>query len=933
LDHSHTKKTLNQFLSCLSERLQLIIGDYDYLYNHDNNDSYGFAASSMSTKTTEIAFVDTVFGLLSSGVRIVKKEVGKFGILIEDFETKRKSQVPIEVEDKKDNDENENLKKMVTLAGIEINHWDSLLRLQIVKPSGDTQLESSMVFGKYAVSQSVEEWEKSLLLLTSNTTHSYAISSKEGPPQVTLIIDVDGYKFSGQINVTFFVSFEAHAEVKIDYDLNRLENLTISQLLEEINCALLPAIDVRFMPRTTSVNFGEYFGVNLTAAIGSKNFSLSAQDYPRFLEISNNALHWTQEFSRNIANYVLEKWVGSSLEKCPGVIIPEDNCTGSGHRQNHEGKTIYWLWKDSTTLWIIFGLIIVMQVGLLFIVRRENQNDEDNVVTTSRATPLLSSYEELMMNPIIATDGSNKKINRGNSIDCFIIRDICEDFNDEDESHVILEDQLIESTRNEPQMSIFESDKVPEAIRYLIPVIIVGTIILFISSNSSVGASVDISIQAGQYSIGIPGIFQFSLVKTASELYHAGIWPLLLLVVCFSGIWPYVKLAMMLYSWMRPSDYQHQRERRLLTLDALGKYSLVDVYVLILFVVAFRFHLGVSDNLGMDVYVTPIYGFFSFLLATCISLLLGHAVLFFHRRNMQNDNANVVRSSKIPIVNHEFGVRNGNSPKRLSCVIRGLLLLAILSTLGLLLRGFLKESFTFEIGGIAGIALDEDSVISSYSVVSLGLALPSSVESPQSLSIIFLQSIYFFFTVVTPVLCLAFLIILMFVPMRLKYQRYFLVAVEITRSWTAIEVFLLSILAALFQISTFASFMIGNKCESIDILAKKIFDEQDVNIVCFTVDASIESNCWFLVAGALLNSVLVSICLNFAENAVKEKTEDSFNERQQQSSSDATIYCWTSLVQKLFDLPCINRIIFVNIPNSYPVTEEDVTTLEDQSAD
>jgi len=300
---------------------------------------------------------------------------------------------------------------------------------------------------------------------------------------------------------------------------------------------------------------------------------------------------------------------------------------------------------------------------------------------------------------------------------------------------------------------------------------------------------------------------------------------------------------------------------------------------------------------------------------------------------MQNDNANVVRSSKISIINHDFEVRDGNSPKRFSYIIRGLLLLAILSTLGLLLRGFLEKSFTFEIGGIAGIALDEDSVITSYSVISLGLALPSSVENPQSLSIILLQGAFFFFTVVTPILCLTFIMILLFVPMQLKWQRYFLVAVEITRSWTAIEVFLLSIVAALFQISTFASFMIGNKCDEIDILAKQIFDEEDVNIVCFTVDASIESNCWFLVAGALLNSVLVSICLNFAENAVKKKTEGPFNERQQQSSSDATIYCWTSPVQKLFELPCIGQIIFINVPNSYPATEEDVTILEDQFAD
>jgi hypothetical protein len=633
LDHSHTKRTLNQFLSCLSERLQVIVGDDGYFYNNNNNDG----SDGLATRST-------FFGILSSGMRMVEDVVGKFGISIENLGTITKSQVPTEAKSS-DKSENENLKKLVTLAGIELRHWDSLKRIEIMKPSGDTKLESSLIFGELAASKGVEDGDnKPFSLLSSNTTSESVSSSKGGPPQVTLIVDVDGYKISGKINVTFYVSLEAHAEVKIDYDLNRLENLTVSRLLEEVRCALLPAIEIGFMPRTTSLNVGKYFGVNLTAAVGGKNLSLSAQDYPQFLEISNDALHWSQEFSRTFVNYAFEKWIGSSLQKCPGVVMPEDNDNGSDHRYNPGGKTVYWLWKDSTTLWIIFGLIVVVQAGLLFISRLEIRNDEDsndretnisndlhqiyrsdNAVTNSRTTPLLSSYDELMINPFSGTNECNNKPNRVNSIDAFILRDICDDLDDEDEPQVILEDQLIELTQYEPKISIFESEKIPEVIRYLIPVMIIGTIILFISSNSSVGASVDISIQAGQHSIGIPGIFQFSLGKTVSELYHAGIYPLLILVVCFSGIWPYVKLLLMLYFWMKPCANQHQQERRLLNLDALGKLSLVDNYVLILFLVAFRFHLGVSDNLGKYstdvIFLLPVFFFFYLLFPSFIDIL------------------------------------------------------------------------------------------------------------------------------------------------------------------------------------------------------------------------------------------------------------------------------------------------------------------------
>ena len=365
----------------------------------------------------------------------------------------------------------------------------------------------------------------------------------------------------------------------------------------------------------------------------------------------------------------------------------------------------------------------------------------------------------------------------------------------------------------------------------------------------------------------------------------------------------------MIYCWIIPSADQQRRERYLLILDALGKFSLVDVYVLILFVVAFRFHLAVSDNLIMDIYVTPVYGFFSFLIATCISLLLGHAVLYFHRRSMDIDNSSIVRRSKLSILSYGFGATSGESPKRLSCVMQVLLLLTILLTLGLLIFGFVQQSFTFKIGGFAGAALGEDSDVTSYSVLSLGSALSSSVTSPRSLGILFLQGTYFFFTVVTPILSLILLILCLYVPMQLRSQRYFLVAVEITRSWAAIEVFLLSVLAALYQISTFASFMIGDKCDEINILVEKIFNEEGVDAVCFTVEASVESNCWFLLLGAFLNSVLVSLSLNFAENIVKEIVEGSvYEQREQQSSSFFT--------QQLFKIPCIGKIVFVSIPTN-----------------
>ena len=539
LNHSHTIKSVNDFMQCLAERVEAAVDDDDYrtYYHIANHDVYGFdrdvsSAVVSSVIAKEIA-IDSNLDLLASISSILKDGTNLFVEPGKIFAIR-----------------NDNIPTNVTISRIELRNWDSMRRLQIMKPSGDTSLASSLVFGEKATSEGVEVGYTPLSWMTSNATDG-SVSSSKGPPEITLVVNVGGYNISGQVNVTLFGSLDANVEVNIDYDLNRLENLTITRLLEEINCALLPAMQIRFLPGTTKIAFGKYFGANMTAAIGGRNFSLSTKDYPGFLELSNDALSWSQDFSRNMVNYVVEDWIESSSSKCPGVFVPDDD-----HRdkKDHGGKPIYWLWRDSTTLWIIFGLIVVMQGGLVFVSRSQSQdgdsreliqaNDSGSVEASSRTTPLLSSYQELMSQPSSETFERNSVIKQNNSIDNFIIRDICEEWNDEDEPQGILEDQLVEECQEAPKISIFNSDKTPESIKYLVPVMIVGTIVLFLCSNLSVGASVDLSVQLSQQSIGIPGIFQFSLGNTVSEMYQAGIYPLLILVVCFSGIWPYAKVRL-----------------------------------------------------------------------------------------------------------------------------------------------------------------------------------------------------------------------------------------------------------------------------------------------------------------------------------------------------------------------------------------------------
>jgi hypothetical protein len=100
---------------------------------------------------------------------------------------------------------------------------------------------------------------------------------------------------------------------------------------------------------------------------------------------------------------------------------------------------------------------------------------------------------------------------------------------------------------------------------------------------------------------------------------------------------------------------------------------------------------------------------------------------------------------------------------------------------------------------------------------------------------------------------------------------------EIANAWSAVEVFALSIVASLVEISTFASFMIGHKCDLInEFLANHFADEFDDD-TCYTVKSSVASDVWYLICGTLLNYLTVSFLLKVAHRALNERIESDGN--------------------------------------------------------
>ena len=124
-------------------------------------------------------------------------------------------------------------------------------------------------------------------------------------------------------------------------------------------------------------------------------------------------------------------------------------------------------------------------------------------------------------------------------------------------------DWIKELGRTDPYgASLFLNPRVPIFFRIFVPLAILFTIALFISSNSGIGAQVYIVLNLGRR-IKAPSLFDFSLVNSVHDMWLAGSEVLSSLVAVFSGVWPYMKLLLMLISFFLPTTILSHKSREI----------------------------------------------------------------------------------------------------------------------------------------------------------------------------------------------------------------------------------------------------------------------------------------------------------------------------------------------------------------------------------
>merc|ERR1712167_139486 len=150
-----------------------------------------------------------------------------------------------------------------------------------------------------------------------------------------------------------------------------------------------------------------------------------------------------------------------------------------------------------------------------------------------------------------------------------------------------------------------------------------------------------------------------------------------------------------------------------------------------------------------------------------------------------------------------------------------------------------------------------------------------------------LEIVYFFFGFALPLVQLVLLAVLWVVPLSLKRQQRLYVACEVSTSWAALDVF--AVVAALLEISKFAQFMVGHRCDALNrFLGKHLDRALGGDDKCFDVSTELTRGAWVLLPAAFVSGVVGVVLLRRAKAKLDERVERARAKDDEASSATSS---------------------------------------------
>lgn len=472
------------------------------------------------------------------------------------------------------------------------------------------------------------------------------------------------------------------------------------------------------------------------------------------------------------------------------------------------------------------------------------------------------------------------------------------------------------------QKSIFQHPITPTIARFMIPFVQVMNVAgLVIAIGFSDAANIIATMTIFGAETQSVALVPFTLFSTINDTWNSGAWPLAVLIAVASCMWPITKNLVLLFLWFAPTTIVKAERRRFIleVLDMLGKWSFLDVFVIVITLAALStyvvgaYYANLSflddDIFITDVNVTPESGLTLLAFVAALSLLVNHLVMFYHdkvaesnqrsedRANGYDDIARMIPkrvNRKISIMNYEFTglTRSGATrvvhPVAAKCIV-GMLVLSLV----LIVVGIIVPLITFELRGLIGILLEEISAnstrldgqqlnVKTYSVISMGQKLSTSPTSTpfEVLSLFFFKVMYAIAVYVGPIILVLIMGALFVFPVNMNTGKSLFFWTKIASYWAGLEIWMVAMILTILEISIVSQFITDfitdDVCSQIKGAIEVLVTDADLDAYCFNTVGYFEPTAVILFAGLILQLVTFYVVTVIAAAVMADRYYDAY---------------------------------------------------------
>ena len=431
----------------------------------------------------------------------------------------------------------------------------------------------------------------------------------------------------------------------------------------------------------------------------------------------------------------------------------------------------------------------------------------------------------------------------------------------------------------------------------------------------------------------IEEVFDFTMLTSIKNFWDGKAYALAILTAVFCAVWPFLRVAIHLFLFFIPVPEQH-RGRTLTWLDSLGKWTMVNTFVLCFMGVAFHLHSKIrikgllpmsKDLINADIEVSlgPRIATYLFVVGVLLSIVVSEVYIILHRycrdweehRNAESmtqqtnqqgalldssvdrllvqgttinaadtrgaDGDNLFRAPSIrPEVKYEHGFgyealcdrhQNpilGRGKFQYTPLAKALVWVALGLTAFTTLAGMLQVSMAFTFDGLVGeIIVDERDRRREYSLMSIGTSIRENIGA-KPLGGTLLTGVFFLVSFVVPLLRIGGLSVLWFVPMRPRQQRFWFHLLEVLESWSALDVYFVSTLAATLEIGSLSKVILGDSFPAVEELVNSKFPQFGG---LFVVHEELLNGMYLILTGVILEKFMSLFIVAQTATAVAER--------------------------------------------------------------